>query len=327
MKYHFCTLFDRNYMYKGLSLYNSIVKHCPEFVLWILCMDDIVYKLLKKLNLEKTVLIKLVDFEDEALLKAKSTRTVAEYCWTCTPSLPLYILQQDPSVQIITYLDADIFFYSNPAPLYDEFGDNSIMIIEHRFPKHLKHMEVNGIYNVQMMVFKNNKHGLECLKWWRDRCNEWCYYRLEDGKMGDQKYLDDWPVRFKGVHVLQHKGGGLALWNIEQYNISKKQSYVFVDEDPLIFYHFHQFNLLKKGSYDYGEGSLYNLTPGNINLIYKPYIMALEEAMSQVKKIDPGFNYGFRYAKKDSFADKILSLPFRVQNRLRKIYGTVTSGP
>jgi hypothetical protein len=147
MKYHFCTLFDKNYLYKGLTLYNSLLKLCPDFVIWILCMDDIAYEILKKMNLEHAVLIKLPDFEDEELRKVKPKRTVAEFCWTCTPSLLLYVLRNNPSVDMIAYLDADLFFYSNPLPIYEEFGDNSIMIIEHRFPEHLTHMEENGIYN------------------------------------------------------------------------------------------------------------------------------------------------------------------------------------
>jgi len=324
MKYHFCTLFDRNYMYKGLSLYKSLLKHCPDFKLWILCMDERVYEILGKLDLEKAVLIKNSDFEDEELRKIKLTRTETEYCWTCTPSLPLYILQKNPSLEMIAYLDADLFFYSSPEPIYEEFGKSSILIIEHRFPDHLKHLEVNGKYNVQMLVFRNNEWGLECLKWWRERCNEWCYYRLEDGKMGDQKYLDDWTERFKGVHVLQHEGGGLALWNIANYNITERRSELFVDEDPLIFYHFHQFNILKAGSYNYGEGGLYKLTPENAKLIYGPYIQAIEDSIRKVKKIDPSFNYGFK--KKDSLMDRILSFPFKVKNRLRKIYRAATKG-
>jgi hypothetical protein len=200
------------------------------------------------------------------------------------------------------------------------------MIIEHRFPDHLKHMDAYGIYNVQMMVFRNNNLGMECLKWWRDRCNEWCYNRLEDGKMGDQKYLDDWTIRFRGVHVLQHKGSGVALWNVMRYQIAERGPKVYVDDDPFIFYHFHQFQILKRGSYDYGEGSIYTLTPENIRLIYKPYIRAIEEAIRQVKNIDPAFNYGLKFAKKDSLIGRILRLPSAAKNRFNKIYGTVSNG-
>lgn len=326
MKYNFCTLFDRNYLYKGLALYNSLIMHCPDFVLWILCMDDITYRILKKLDLQKAILIRYADFEDDELRRIKPTRTVAEFCWTCTPSLPWYIIQKNPTIDIITYLDADLLFFSNPEPIYKEFSDNSVMIIEHRFPDHLKHLEVNGIYNVQMMVFRNDEAGLECLEWWKDRCNEWCYYRLEDGKLGDQKYLDDWTTRFRGVHVLQHKGSGVALWNVMRYQIAERGGKVYVDDDPFIFYHFHQFQLLIRGSYDYGEGSTYTLTPENIELIYKPYIRAIEKAISQVSKIDRAFNCGFKLAKKDSLMDRVLRLPSAVKNRFNKIYGTVRNG-
>jgi hypothetical protein len=68
------------------------------------------------------------------------------------------------------------------------------------------------------MYFDNTEQGLKVLNWWRDRCLEWCFNRFEDGKFGDQKYLDDWTDRFEGIHVLKHLGGGLAPWNVQQYS-------------------------------------------------------------------------------------------------------------
>lgn len=313
MKYNFCTLFDRNYIYKGLALHTSLLHHHPDFHLWILCMDDLTFNILEKLKLEKASLIRIDEFEDEDLKKVKLTRTVAEYCWTCTPSLPLYVLSKNPSIEMITYLDADLFFFNSPNPVYEELGDNSIVIIEHRFPEHLKHFEVNGIYNVQMMVFRNDVFGLECLKWWRERCNEWCYYRLEDGKMGDQKYLDDWPTRFKRVHVLQHKGAGVALWNIMRYSVTERRGKIFIDDDPLIFYHFHQFDILKAGSYDFGARGHYSLTPENIKFIYNSYVEAIEKAIGQVKNVETGFNHGFTDIKRGSFL-------YKVSNKLKTLF-------
>lgn len=314
MKYYFCTLFDRNYLYKGLTLYHSLLSHCPDFILWILCMDELTFQLLKKMSLEKAVLIPLSDFEDEELKSVKPTRTVAEYCWTCTPSLALYVLKENPSLNMITYLDADLFYYSDPTPIFDELGNRSIMIIEHRFPDHLKYLEANGIYNVQMVTFRNNSFGLECLKWWRERCNEWCYYRLEDGKLGDQKYLDDWPVRFQEVHVLQYKGAGVALWNITKYKTTKKDGKLFIDDVPLIFYHFHQFDLLKNGSYDFGDKGIYRLTQENVECIYKPYIAAIEKSIARVKEVDPCFKYGFKYIKRSSLLGKLSNIPWVTRN-------------
>ena len=323
MKYQFCTLFDKNYIYKGVTLYNSLLKHCPDFTLWILCMDDVTLKTLTKMGLEKASLIDISDFEDEELRRIKPSRTVAEYCWTCTPSLPLYVLKKEPSLDAITYLDADLFFYSDPSAIYEELGRSSIMIIEHRFPDHLKHYEVNGIYNVQMLVFRNDESGRECLEWWREKCNEWCFYRLEDGKMGDQKYLDDWPTRFQGVHVLQYEGAGVALWNVMKYKIWKQSDRIFVNDVPLVFYHFHQFTLLKEGSYDFGNRGIYNLTPENIALIYHPYVLEIERSIARVREVDRQFNYGFSPTEKDSVFDRLSHMYQDARCEISSLYRTV----
>jgi len=317
MKYQFCTLFDKNYLYRGLALYRSLVENCDDFTLWVLCMDDRTYQVLKSIGLDRMRLISLSAFEDKELLSIKSSRTLKEYCWTCTSSLQLYLLKKYPHLEMITYLDADLFFFSDPLPIFEEFGDSSILISPHNYaPQHDHYLATSGIYCVQFMTFKNNVQGLEALTWWREKCLEWCYARVEDGRFGDQKYLDDWPTRFSGVHVLQHIGAGVALWNIIKYKIKQIGTKIFVDDKPLIFYHFHNFSILKNKSYDFGDTAHYSnsLTQESIRLIYKPYVYEIEKSIKKVKKIDPKFNCGYRYVRKGSLIGRIVSMPKRIRN-------------
>ena len=120
--YYFCTYFDSNYLTRGLALYRSLVRHAAPFRLWVLCFDDLAYETLQRLNLHEVVPISLRDFEDgdEELLQAKGNRSRIEYYFTCTPTLPLYILRNCSEVDVITYLDADLFFFSDPSPIYEE---------------------------------------------------------------------------------------------------------------------------------------------------------------------------------------------------------------
>lgn len=254
----------------GFSLYSSIQKHFGDFHLWILSLDNKSYDFLKKQSLENVTLISLDEVESDDVLVAKGNRTWQEYCWTLSPVLPSYILNKNPDIDHITYLDSDIFFYSDPEPIYNEIGNASIMIIPHRFPERLRHLEVNGIYNVQMVYFKRDKIGEKCLNRWREQCIEWCYYKLENNRLGDQKYLDVWPQNYDNVCVLKNEQSGVALWNIEKYNVSVKDDQIYIDGLPLIFYHFHMFKFYSSNIYSSGSVN-YNLNFSAIRPIYEIY--------------------------------------------------------
>lgn len=206
--YNFCTLFDSNYLSRGIAMYDSLKRHCSNFHLYIIAFDDKAYDILTKLALENITVISLKNFETEQLLAVKPTRTRAEYCWTCTPSTIRYIFDTF-KVENCTYIDADLYFYNSPKILFDEMAEKSVLITEHRFTPKYDRSKISGKYCVQFMMFKNNQYGLKVLNWWIDACLDWCYDKYEDGKFGDQKYLDDWITRFKGiVHELQNLGGG-----------------------------------------------------------------------------------------------------------------------
>ena len=296
---YFCTYFDRHYFLRGLALYHSLQEHAGPFTLWVLCFDEWSHDVLAKLALPDLRPIALADFErgDDALLAVKPTRSRVEYYFTCTPSLPLYVLKHHPDIDIITYLDADLFFYADPQPIFDELGDGSILISEHRFPPDLKSMEINGLYNVGLLSFRNDARGRECLEWWRSRCLEWCYDRAEDGKYGDQKYLDDWPERFPGVVVLQHPGAGLAPWNWRSYAVTAgNDGSVRVDGQPLIFFHYASLKMLASWLYDpVSEGRLYGEMPFALRRrLYGPYMEALKQTARRLREqgvAGPFFHY------------------------------------
>lgn len=293
-RYSFCTLFDRNYLSRGVALYRSLEALGIDFTLHVLCLDDETVDILSRLSLPHVRLIRLSEFEDQDLLRAKANRSLVEYYWTCTAALLLYVLARDTVADVVTYLDADLFFFSEPSPLFAEMGDASVMIQPHRFPPRLAHLTENGIYNVGWVTFRRDAVGLACAKRWRDQCIEWCYYRVEDGKLGDQKYLDTWPQDFRGVHVMGHKGGGLAPWNIEQYRIhagGPSSSRTMVDDEAVVFFHFHGMRLFDDGRVQRAPDT-YPLRTQDIEHIYEPYEAALRAARAEINRVSPGYTYG-----------------------------------
>lgn len=293
-KRYFCTLFDSGYLLKGVAMLKSLARHCPDAHVHVLCMDRQTQDILTKLDLPHITCIPLSDLEDEALLEAKKDRGVAEYCWTLSPCLPWYVLQNNPQIDFITYLDADLLFYSSVQPLFDEIGDSSIAIIEHRFTPRLQDREVNGRFCVEWVSFRRDEEGMACLSRWREQCIEWCYYRLEEGRMGDQKYLDEWPSRYPSCHILQHPGAGIAPWNYAQYAFGEDAAgNITIQGVPLVFYHFHQFQLLDNGSFD-RLSTFYTSECPEPAPIYDAYESALKVVLSEVRAVAPGFSGGIK---------------------------------
>jgi len=262
-------------------MYESLKRYSTKFNLYIFAFDEKSYNLLKKLNLKSVTIVSLREFEDLELLKVKSGRSTAEYCWTCTPSTIKYCIEKF-NLDACTYLDADVFFFSNPEILIEEMENKSILLTEHRYTPEYDQTNTCGRFCVQFLTFKNDQHGMLALNWWRDSCNEWCFSRFEDGKFGDQKYLDDWPSRFQGVHVLQNLGGGVAPWNVQKFDLVSNQT------GPLIFYHFHGYNELENDKIDLGS---YRLGTDDIRIVYAPYVKKLEKITRELRKIDPYSDY------------------------------------
>lgn len=294
----YCTYFDHRYLPQGLAMHRSLEAVNSDFRLWVLCLDEECFDALDRLGHPHIRPIALAAFEagDTELLRAKQNRSRVEYYFTCTPSWPLFILNHFQEVDLITYVDADLYFFADPAPLFEEMGNHSIAIIGHRFPEGIE-VDDAGIYNVGWLSFRRSQEAFDCLNWWRERCLEWCYFRKEDGKYADQKYLDDWPTRFSGVAVLEHKGANLAPWNLTRYSLQLRGGKVWVDEQPLIFYHYHGLKQVGKMTYDfYLNEYRVRAEPLLLRRVYAPYIRVLWETTQVAATLLPNAAREFKRA-------------------------------
>ena len=63
MIYELCTLFDRNYLARGLVLYRSLVEEGADVRLRVFAMDDVVPKILEALALPGVEVVTLDELE------------------------------------------------------------------------------------------------------------------------------------------------------------------------------------------------------------------------------------------------------------------------
>lgn len=284
---HFATLFDKNYLSRGLVLLESLSLYLQDFKLFVLCLDNDVFDYFIQNKLENVILITLNDLEKDnvKLQQAKSERSLVEYYFTLSPCLPLYVLKKNPGIPFICTLDSDISFYSSPESIFKVLDTKSIIITPHKYAKKFNKSsrEKSGRYNVSFQTFKNNSVGLECLQDWETKCIAWChdYFDEANQRFADQKYLDDWITDYPGqVHVLEDAATGLAVWNIDNYTFSLNNNKVYVNGDQqLIFYHFHHFKLINSSFAlnGFGEYSVKNSSRILANNVYLPYWEALNK--------------------------------------------------
>lgn len=293
MNVHILSIFDKNHLGRAAALRESLATHSPASHVRFLCLDEVCYETAKKLNLPDTTVMKPEDLNDSALLESRKTRTNPEFASTCKPAFLKYVMDSGivKPEDLLVFIDPDFSFYESAEPLWKKIYQNgSIMITPHRFPKRREHEQFKkGIYNAGIVAFKNDPEAKACLAEWRLQCIEWCYLRYENGQIGDQGYLSEWPKKYKGVYELSDKGVNLSTWNIENYSVKETSPGHFsVDGEPLVCYHFHG----QKIYFDNKERI--RTAPSTVyhSGIYKAYEPLLTRAYEKLKKIDPSWTFG-----------------------------------
>lgn len=275
---HYCTYFDRNYLSRGLALIDSLRTQGGAGEIVVLCMDAAAESELRQRASPGVRVMPIAELTTRHpnLAAARADRSTLEFYFTCTSWLMRDLLPQLPAGELLTYLDADLYFFSSPETVFTEIGAASVAITPHRFPASLAHLERYGKFNVGWVSLRHDATGLACAADWADRCADWCFNTLEATRYADQKYLDAWTADFPGTVSLSHPGVNAAPWNIKDAPLTAGPSGVGLNGHALVFYHFHALRHLGRQLYD---PSLHKydaaLSEGLRELVYLPYLRHL----------------------------------------------------
>lgn len=285
--YFFCSIASEKYVVKVLTLYRSLFNQMQNFHLWICCVDDASYTLLESLNLSNATLISLDKIENESIKAIQSKRKLNEFCWTLKPVLCSYILE-NYNVEKLIYCDADIYFFSHPQAIYDEWEGHSVWITRQRATGEME--KSNGTYQAGLLGFSRNGSSEIILKWWMEKCLEWCFDYPEPDipRWGDQKYLDQLPKLFSNIKISEHDGINAAPWNIilnPRELISMRNEKLFINEHELVAYHFGSLLIFNEDEFDIWKWEPLNIDFRVMQYAYYPYLNALRHTIYSVKPI------------------------------------------
>lgn len=283
MTEHYVTLFDSTFLPQGLALYSSLLEHGDDFLLWILCLDVECLQTLQRLSLPQIRLLDLQNLETADLLAVKPERSRAEYCWTLTPWSIQWVFEADATALRVTYLDADVFFLNSPIHIFNEFkaSGRDVLITEHCYAPECDQTPTSGRFCVQFLSVVRGQGEL-VLFWWRDRCLEWCFARSENGKFGDQKYLESFSHEFPGlIYEISSDSRLQGPWNASIFRFS-----------DAVLYHFHGLRLFSMST---AFVCSYPLSWPLINHVYIPYFRRIYSLISHysiplaAQAVSPGF--------------------------------------
>ena len=275
---NFVTLFDANYLYVGLSLYDSLVNYYEKnFCLWVICLDTACYDALGMLNRSQIKQVLLKDVETKDLVCAKNNRSWREYCWTLASQSFGFCWNIDSTISRLTYIDADVFFFRSPQNVFFEMEESKadVLITKHNYASEYDVSHDCGSFCVQFVAVNNSLMGRKIIDSWAKECLDWCYDKVLPDRFGDQKYLDKWPSMYeKSICILKSETSALGPWNIK--NIEKKEYC------KMIFYHFHGIKLHQKNRVILNERYF---IPKVFRKYHKIYLLSINKNLALSKSL------------------------------------------
>lgn len=242
------TISSHNYMSYGLDCLLSAKRFNEDADVYYLVADKFTEEYYKDYSDRITFLsLEQLGLSDTELKNIEFKYNIIEFN-TCVKPLALqYLLNKGYNTAI--YLDPDIECYSSFDGFLDEIKDKNIAVTPHKMsPVESEVIEDrlflnNGIFNLGFIAVNNTKVTFDFLKWWDERLRDRCFIDYEHGLATDQIWVELASTIFEGFHITRNTGMNVAYWNIHERKLNKRNGKYYMDDYPLLFFHFSSLSI------------------------------------------------------------------------------------
>lgn len=326
MKNVIFTICAKNYLAQAYALGKSLEYNEPNTDFFII-VSDLVEEI--DLNnsfnhLSPTILTNL-DIEDLSF-----KYNVIEFSTAIKPFFISYFFNKN--YDKVVYLDPDMYIYKSLNYIYNKLDQYDFIITPHiRKP----YIEFNGstseeeilfvgIYNLGFFAIRNTPNGIKFIKWWEEKLKNQCYADKFDALHVDQKWLDFLPSFFpENVLIEKSPTINMASWSIHEVNFKEVNENYYIDEEPLLIYHFSGIDILDADNINKKQSKFTLKNKPEYKNLYKNYrIAVINEKFEYYNK----FNYSYDYFENGVFIDAYLrriyrSLNTEIKNRISSNFG------
>jgi len=274
----FCVNFDCNYIFQAKEMLESLTAYAHDPMIFLLALDEEVVSWAKNLSSSRIKILTLDEILEvyPSLRHTRSSRSHAEFIFSLKTFLVDFCLKKNKEISSVSYIDVDVRFYSSVIPIYQELKGYDVGLSPHGFTDKQTKLLRYGQFNAGWVYFRNSENSLEILRYWQGKVIESCEDVPRNGRFAEQKYLDDFPILFKKVRVVENPGVNAGPWSLAHKSIAiNNVGKLTVNGHPLIFFHFH--GLRFRGNRVFCNLSTYGYKLDNIsrNYIFLPYAQSL----------------------------------------------------
>jgi hypothetical protein len=149
----------------------------------------------------------------------------------------------------VIYLDSDIELFHDLSEAWSQLDHCDLSLTPQRneapcvvatmIPQMM--LRISGVFNAGYIG--TSRGASPFLEWWWECTHYNCL--VDDYIIGiylDQIYLNEALWRVNRLGILKHSGYNVAWWNFDQRNIKRPHDRYFVNDQPLVFFHYSCFS-------------------------------------------------------------------------------------